>query len=73
MIGQASTRVAGSSTRLTAMHGWRRSPDSRSKKAGEAGIEVQACTYSFFMLIHGADPANNTAKHALRPGVQKGE
>jgi len=26
-----------------------------------------------FMLIHGADPANNTAKHTLRPGVQKGE
>jgi len=25
------------------------------------------------MLIHGADPANNIAKHALRPGVQKGE
>ena len=53
------------------MHGWRRSPDSRSKKAGEAGIEVQACTYSFFMLIHGADPANNIAKHALKTGSTK--
>jgi len=43
------------------------------KKQVKRALKYRRVLILFFMLIHGADPANNIAKHALRPGVQKGE
>jgi len=43
------------------------------KKQVKRALKYRRVLILFFMLVHGADPANNIAKHALRPGVQKGE